>query len=119
MRTSVRASHLPTLRRHIARYPQLPGGPGGFTPEQLRDFRAPALVVAAEYDCFWPGKATVAAAERMLPGCRTVVLPQARHLPAQRHLDDTNRLLLDFFGEVVDGNVRSRANPVTATATEE
>ncbi len=106
-------------RRHIVRYPQMPGGRDGFTPEQLRPFRAPVMVVAAEYDCFWPGKATAAAAERSLPGCRTVVLPQAKHVPARHHLADTNRGLLAFFEEVLSGKAGPRAVPSSATAAEE
>lgn len=95
----------------------MPGGPGGFTPEQLHRFRAPALVVAAEHDCFWSGKAIVAGAERSLPGSRVVMLPRARHLPARRHLDDTNRRLLEFFDEVVSGKAGPRAVPASPTPT--
>ncbi|KAL4457814.1 hypothetical protein ABPG75_012679 [Micractinium tetrahymenae] len=105
--------------RHIVRYPQLPGGQGGFTSKQLRNFRAPALVIAAEHDCFWPGKATAAAAERSLPGCRTVVLPGAKHLPAQHHMEGTNKRLLGFFEEVVSGKARPRDVPAAPLAAEE
>lgn len=75
----------------------MPGGPAGFTPDQLKSFSAPTLVVAAERDLFWRGHAAAAAACRLVPGCETVVLPGTKHLPAKHKLVEVNQRLLDFF----------------------
>lgn len=77
----------------------MPGGASGFTASLLRAFKAPTIVIAAEHDLFWPAKDSTAAAQRILPGCRTVTIPGARHLPGRRHIQRLCAWLADFFAE--------------------
>lgn len=86
--------------RHVCRYPQIPGGHSGFTPDQLRSFTAPTIVIAAENDFYSPGHAVAAAAKLALLGCRrTIVMPGARHLQSRSSVAETNRLVAEFFTE--------------------
>ncbi|EFN58907.1 hypothetical protein CHLNCDRAFT_140848 [Chlorella variabilis] len=90
---------IPLTWKHVVRRPELPGGHGGFPPDDLARLAAPTFVICAERDVFWPGKAAAAAAAAALPDCQTAVIPDARHLPSRRKMEEANRWILDFFLE--------------------
>jgi pimeloyl-ACP methyl ester carboxylesterase len=86
----------PPAPRYVAAHSPLPGGNAGFSKAQLSRLTAPTLVIAAEKDVFWPGKAVAAAAEASLPACKTMVIP-GRHLPSRAKLAECMEEVLSFW----------------------
>lgn len=82
--------------RYVAAHSPLPGGNAGFSKAQLSRLTAPTIVIAAEKDVLWPGKAVAAAAEASLPACKTMVIP-GRHLPSRAKLAECMEEVLSFW----------------------
>ena len=84
-------------RRHVVGMPQLPGGPHGFTPDQLCRLEAPALVLGAEHDRLWRGAEAVAAARAALPDCEAELMPGVHHIPDAAGCETISCRVLEFF----------------------
>ncbi|MCC5962754.1 MAG: alpha/beta hydrolase [Rhodobacteraceae bacterium] len=78
----------------------------------LDGFNHPALVVGAERDPLFPGKALLARARYLLPQARTRMLPGSRHFPSAQDID----ALADWLDEVLSGSPQppNSASPATS-----
>ena len=65
-------------------------------PEKLmKNCKAPTLVMAAELDCLFPGRAVIVRARKMLPFCRTYLLEDRGHL--NELTDKEKRIIIGFL----------------------
>ena len=63
----------------------------------MKRCQAPALVMAAEEDCLFPGKGVIKRAEEIIPNCRTYLLKGRGHI---NHLsEEEKRMIVDFLLE--------------------
>lgn len=54
--------------------------PGNVSKKRMQKCKAPALVMAAELDCLFPGSGVIARAEDIIPNCRTYLLTGRGHM---------------------------------------
>ncbi len=71
--------------------------PGPMADGALAGFNRPALVVGAERDPLFPGKALLARTRHLLPQAETRLLPGSRHFPSAQDLDAVAGWLGDFL----------------------
>ncbi len=89
-------------------YLEAPFGRGGFY-RRLADLQAPALFVWGSHDRLVPAGFS-RHVRQWLPGAEQVTIDHCGHVPQVERPEETNALLLDFFGraERIDGAPRRR-----------
>lgn len=63
----------------------------------MKKCNAPALVMAAERDCLFPGKGVIERAKRVIPNCETYFWEGCGHMNFLS--EDEKKMIVDFFVE--------------------
>ena len=69
--------------------------PSDVDAERMKKCPAPALVMAAEKDCLFPGQGVIERAEKIIPDCRTYLLRGRGHMHFLT--DDEKRMIVAFL----------------------
>lgn len=71
--------------------------PSNVEPERLHRCKAPTLVMASEYDCFFPARKILPKAKKVLPNCKIHMLKGCGHIPVLRKRE--KQIIVDFLME--------------------
>lgn len=69
--------------------------PSDVDEDRMQKCLAPALVMAAEKDCLFPGQGVIERAEKIIPNCRTYLLRDRGHMHFLT--DDEKRMIVEFL----------------------
>ncbi len=69
--------------------------PSNVSKKRMQKCKAPALVMAAERDCLFPGAGVIAKAERIIPNCRTYLLMGRGHMSFLT--EEEKKMMIDFL----------------------
>ena len=69
--------------------------PSNASEKKMRRCKAPALVMAAEKDCLFPGVGVIKRAEKIIPNCRTYLLKDRGHINFLT--DEEKKMMVDFL----------------------
>ena len=69
--------------------------PSDVDESRMRKCQAPALVMAAELDCLFPGAGVIERAEKIIPDCRTYLLKGRGHINVLT--DSEKQMIVDFL----------------------
>jgi pimeloyl-ACP methyl ester carboxylesterase len=73
--------------------------PPVFSRAQLRTIRSPTLLLIGEHETLYEPGATLALAQRRMPGLEGAIVPDADHIAAMAQPDDVNARILSFLAD--------------------
>ena len=69
--------------------------PSNVDEQLMKKCNVPALVMAAEKDCLFPGKGVIERAQRIIPNCTAYLLEGRGHM---KYLtDEEKKMIVDFL----------------------
>lgn len=71
------------------------GMPSDVNPEDLKNYKAPTLVMAAEKDCLFPADLVLPQAKKIIEDCTTYLISKRGHL--HYLTEDEKRMIVDFL----------------------
>ena len=69
--------------------------PSNVSKKRMQNCKAPALVMAAELDCLFPGSGVIARAEDIMTNCRTYLLKGRGHMSFLT--EEEKKMMVDFL----------------------
>lgn len=84
-----------TAKRSILHSRVKVGMPGDVDEERMKKCNAPTLIMAAEKDCLFPGKAVIERAGRIIPNCETYLLAGRGHMNFLTEAE--KKMIIDFL----------------------